>query len=118
MAARWVAVSLAGFGISFALSSLGRSLQAEDSIKSGKAGCVDYHGDASFASVGYDHIVTLKSGCKVPTTCTVKTDVNPDPTTVDLAPGEEKSIVTWRGSPARVFTPDVACKDKPAAKGS
>ncbi|HEX4351737.1 MAG TPA: hypothetical protein VHZ95_02460 [Polyangiales bacterium] len=117
MAARPFALGLTGLALLFAFSPLGRPLSAEESIKSGKAGCVDFHGDASFATVGYDHIVTLKSDCKVPTTCIVKTDVNPDPTTVDLAPGEEKSIVTWRGSPARVFTPDVACKDKPAAHG-
>jgi hypothetical protein len=39
----------------------------------------------------------------------VKTDVNPDAATVDLDPGETKSVVTWRGSPARVFKPDVKC---------
>jgi hypothetical protein len=44
----------------------------------------------------------------------VKTDVNPEPTSVDVAPGEETSVTTWHGSPARVFTPNVSCA--PAAR--
>jgi hypothetical protein len=89
----------------------GAPLQAEDTGKADKPGeCVAVRGDASFASVGYDHIVTLKSSCKKRVSCSVKTDVNPDPASVDLAPGDEKSVVTWRGSPARVFTPIVSCK--------
>lgn len=72
--------------------------------------CVEVRGEASFASVGYDHLVHLTNGCKTPMACTVKTDVNPDPAKVDLAPGESKTLVTWRGSPAREFTPDVTCK--------
>lgn len=73
-------------------------------------GCVDVTTRARFASVGYDHIVTLKSACKKTMRCTVKTNVNPEPALVELAPGAEESVVTWRGSPARVFTPDVACE--------
>jgi hypothetical protein len=80
---------------------------ADTSKKPG--GCVDVTSDASFASVGYDHIVTLKSGCRKTVTCTVKTDVNPDAASVQLDPGESQSVVTWRGSPARVFKADVSC---------
>jgi hypothetical protein len=72
-------------------------------------GCVEVSGEASFASVGYDHIVTLTSGCKKRMTCSVKTNVNPEPASVQLEPGESQSVVTWRGSPAREFTPDVTC---------
>lgn len=72
-------------------------------------GCVDVSTEASFASVGYDHIVTLKSACQKTVTCTVKTDVNPEATSVSLDPGESQSVVTWRGSPARVFKADVTC---------
>jgi hypothetical protein len=91
---------------------------AEDTAKPAKpGGCVDVKSEASFASVGYDHIVTLKSACKQPMSCSVKTDVNPEPATVDLEPGEAKSVVTWRGSPAREFKPEVSCKERkgPAA---
>lgn len=73
------------------------------------AGCVDVTTEARFASIGYDHIVTLKSECKKAVKCQVRTNVTPEPSTVTLAPGAQESIVTWRGSPARVFTPDVTC---------
>ena len=98
-----------GFVGVFVLAASG-GLAAQDAGKSDKAGeCVQVRTDASFATVGYDHIVTLKSACKNHVTCSVKTDVNPDATTLELDPGEEKSVVTWRGSPARVFTPIVKC---------
>jgi hypothetical protein len=93
-------------------------LSALDAAKPSKvAGCVDVLAEASFASVGYDHIVTLKSTCKTPMACSVKTDVNPDVASVELEPGESKSVVTWRGSPARVFTPIVDCKERKAPRG-
>jgi hypothetical protein len=84
---------------------------AQDPGKAPKkpGGCVDVSTEAAFASVGYDHIVTLKSGCKKPMLCTVKTNVNPDAASVKLDPGESQSVVTWRGSPAREFTADVSC---------
>lgn len=72
-------------------------------------GCVDVTTQASYASIGYDHIVTLKSGCKVRMACKVSTNVNPDPASVDLAPGATESVVTWRGSPAYEFTANVTC---------
>lgn len=76
------------------------------------ADCVQVRGEAYYASVGYDHLVHLKNGCKKAASCTVKTNVNPDAASVDLAPAEEKTVVTWRGSPAREFTPDVACVER------
>jgi hypothetical protein len=74
------------------------------------AGCVDVSGEARFASIGYDHIVTLKSDCKKAVKCQVRTNVTSEPVGVDLAPAAEETVVTWRGSPAREFTPDVTCK--------
>jgi hypothetical protein len=72
--------------------------------------CVDVRAEASFASAGYDHLVHLTNGCKQRMSCSVKTDVNPDAAMVSLAPGERQTVVTWRGSPARVFKPDVSCQ--------
>jgi hypothetical protein len=72
-------------------------------------GCVDVSTKASYSSVGYDHIVTLKSGCKQRMACKVSTSVNPEPASVDLGPGETESVVMWRGSPAYEFTANVAC---------
>jgi hypothetical protein len=82
-----------------------------ESVKPGKpGGCVDVTTEARFASVGFDHVVTLKSGCKKTMKCTVKTNVRPEPVAVELASGDEESVVTWRGSPSRVYTAEVDCK--------
>jgi hypothetical protein len=71
--------------------------------------CVDVKTDAPYAGLGYDHLVLLTSNCKKPVTCSVKTNVNPKVQRVTLAPGEKQTVVTWRGSPAYAFTPDVTC---------
>lgn len=71
--------------------------------------CVKLRTEAAFASVGYDHLVHLTNNCKTAVTCTVTTNVNPDPATVSLGVGESKTLTTWRGSPAREFTADARC---------
>lgn len=71
--------------------------------------CVKVQTEASFASVGYDHLVHLTNNCKQAVTCTVTTNVNPDPATASLGVGESTTLVTWRGSPAREFTVDARC---------
>jgi hypothetical protein len=40
----------------------------------------------------------------------VKTNLNPEPTTVTVPGKEKRLVVTFRGSPAREFTPDVRCE--------
>jgi hypothetical protein len=83
--------------------------KAKSATSKKPAGCVDVTSEARFASVGYDHIVTLTSDCKKPVQCTVRTNVSPEPASVALAPRAQESVVTWRGSPSRVFIPDVTC---------
>ena len=72
-------------------------------------GCVDVSFEARYAGVGYDHLVTLKSGCKKAMKCVVRTNVNAEPANVALPQGGEETVVMWRGSPSRAFTPDVSC---------
>ncbi len=80
--------------------------------KSGEeTNCVATRVEARSNGLAFDHWVHLTSACKKTTmTCTVKTDVNPDPTTVDLAPGEETRVKMFANSPAREFKADVSCK--------
>jgi hypothetical protein len=69
-------------------------------------------GEAYYAGLGYDHRVYLTNNCKKPVTCSVKTNVNPDATSVDVAVGDTQMVITWRGSPAYEFTPDVSCRER------
>jgi hypothetical protein len=72
--------------------------------------CIRVQASAPYGNAGYDHIVTLDNGCDKPAACLVSTDVNPDAIAVDLAPGETKSVLTFRGSPARTFRAHVSCR--------
>lgn len=72
--------------------------------------CIQVHASAPYGNAGYDHIVTVANGCEKAAACLVSTDVNPDAIAVDLAPGDEKSVLTFRGSPARTFRAHVSCR--------
>jgi len=72
--------------------------------------CVVARPEVRYGNLGYDHIVHLTSQCTVPVRCAVSTDVNPKPVEVDLAPHAQQPVITFRGSPSRVFTPHVSCR--------
>jgi hypothetical protein len=67
--------------------------------------CAKAEARASWVGIGYTHAVTLRNGCDRPVSCTVWTDVDPEPKqAVQARPGESVDVVTRRGSPAREFT--------------
>jgi len=74
--------------------------------------CVTYQGRVRY-SLGYDHLVDVKNGCTQSVSCAVSTNVNPEPITVNLKPEEATTVVTFIGSPAREFQPQVTCKYTP-----
>ena len=74
------------------------------------ANCVKVHTEARYVPYGYDHIVELENTCEKAMRCDVTTNVNPTPASVDLASGETKSVLTYRGSPASEITAQVDCK--------
>jgi hypothetical protein len=71
--------------------------------------CVKQRTEARYRNLGYDHLVHLRNGCDARVACRVSTNVNPEPAELTLSPGEERELVTWRGSPAREFTARVSC---------
>ena len=74
------------------------------------AKCVHWKAEALFQGLGFNHFVHLDNQCKHEMQCEVKTDVNPDPVTVELAPNTKKTIKTFNGSPASKFVAKVSCK--------
>jgi hypothetical protein len=72
--------------------------------------CVEFWPEARYRNYGYDHLVHLWNRCSVRATCDVASDVNPTPTRVELRPREAIEVLTFRGSPAREFTPKVQCR--------
>lgn len=75
--------------------------------------CVESWPEARYRAYGYDHIVHLRSRCRVTADCTVTTDVSPEASRAVVRPAEHVEVLTFRGSPAREFTPTVVCR--PAA---
>lgn len=72
--------------------------------------CISVSTDARYVPYGYNHIVILKSGCSKAATCSVATDVNPQPISAELAAGATVEVLTFSGSPAQAFRARVTCK--------
>jgi hypothetical protein len=75
----------------------------------GSPDCVKVRPEVHYGALGYDHIVHLRNVCDQTYQCTVKTDVNPKPIDVAVPARFEVQVVTFRGSPARVFVAYVDC---------
>lgn len=71
--------------------------------------CIQYRGEARYGAYGYNHFVIIRNGCDRDARCDVSTDVSPDRHRVTVPAGETKEVTTFIGSPAREFTPQVAC---------
>ena len=74
-----------------------------------KATCVQVHAEARYRNYGYDHIVIVRNGCDKKALCDVSTNVNPEPVRVEVPAGGATEVLTFRGSPAREFTPRATC---------
>lgn len=75
-----------------------------------KVKCVDSWAEARYRNYAYDHVVHLLSRCRTEVVCFVSTNVNPSAVRVELPAGAEMEVLTYRGSPAREFTPNVRCE--------
>ena len=111
---RSLAARLAVASLLVALAIPGAVARAADGEEGppNPAKCVKVRTEARYAAYGYDHVVELENTCDKAMTCDVSTDVNPTPASVDLAAGETKSVLTYRGSPASEFKAQVDCKQQ------
>ena len=100
-----------GAALFVALLVLAASAAAEDGgATNALPACISVGTDARYVPYGYNHVVILKSGCSKAATCTVATDVNPQPAVVELAPSGSVEVLTFAGSPAQAFRARVMCK--------
>jgi hypothetical protein len=79
---------------------------------SGNTSCVTSWGEARYRNYGYDHLVHIKNGCRQAAVCKVSTDVNPAAVERVVGAGKRTTVLTFRGSPSRRFTPKVVCRLK------
>lgn len=71
--------------------------------------CVTVSGSARWNAAGYNHSVTVTNGCEYAVHCTVSTDVNPTPISVDLDAGASRTVTTFLDAPGSGFIPNVGC---------
>lgn len=71
--------------------------------------CVAVKGEARYVPYGYNHVVIVTNGCTKAAACSVATDVNPTPQTVEVATGKTVEVLTFNASPSSTFTPRVSC---------
>jgi hypothetical protein len=74
-----------------------------------KPPCWSFESSVRYVS-GFDHLVTIKNDCEKPAFCTVSTDVNPVEQKVTVNAKSSETVLTYRGSPARVFVAKVNCQ--------
>lgn len=72
--------------------------------------CIRVTGEARWGASAYNHYVRVENACDRAARCQVATNVNPQPQTIDVPAGETVEVITFRGSPAREFTPNVTCE--------
>lgn len=106
-------VAFASVTLALGRASPGAQDATEDAGDAGTQACVEVRGEVRYGALAYDHIVHLKNVCDVAFLCTVKTDVNPQPIVVTVPARQEVEVLTFRGSPARVFVPYVTCEPSP-----
>jgi hypothetical protein len=72
--------------------------------------CIKWWPEVVAAMPGYNHIVVIQNLCEQHASCSVSTDVAPDPIPASLGGKQRTELVTFRGSPSRVFKAKVDCK--------
>ena len=71
---------------------------------------IRYWNEARYRSYAYDHIVHIRSGCPRRVHCTVSTNVNPKSMKVSVRAAGQTEVLTFRGSPSRVFASTITCE--------
>ena len=72
--------------------------------------CVTHRPHVIYQAYGYTHFVALENTCEEAVTCQLRTSATNAELRVELNEGEQKEIVTRRGSPARAFSVTLRCE--------
>jgi hypothetical protein len=71
--------------------------------------CIEVEAIARWGADAYNHFVVIENHCDRAARCRVSTNANPEVQTVEVRAGGRVELITFRGSPASEFTPNVAC---------
>ncbi|MDB4941058.1 MAG: hypothetical protein JWP97_592 [Labilithrix sp.] len=102
---------LAGWGAAALTVALATGpAAAEDAGAPALPACVRVEAQARYVPYGYNHVVIVTNGCTKDASCTVSTDVNPQPQLAEVPRGKTAELVTFSASPSQAFVPKVTCK--------
>ena len=71
--------------------------------------CIKSWPETRYGALAYNHVVHVSNSCDPDADCAVSTDVNPEPQKVVVPGHKEIEVMTFIGSPAREFKPNVKC---------
>ena len=74
-----------------------------------EGGCVVIRPSTAFAGTGYLHYATVTNECSAAVRCSLWTDVDPPPVSVDVDQGQSADVTFRRGSPAHDFRAFARC---------
>ena len=80
-----------------------------DPPKSAIPACLRVQTTSRWVPYGYNHIVILENGCSKAATCTVSTDVNPQPQTAEVPSQQTVEVLTFMASASSTFVAKVTC---------
>jgi hypothetical protein len=91
--------------IGLATLALSTRASAEDT----QASCIKFWGETRYGAMAYNHVVHVANSCDTGADCSVSTDVNPQPQQIAVEARSSIEVMTFLGSPARTFKPNVRC---------
>ena len=83
---------------------------APPALADGTPACIRWSQQTVHTSAGNNHVVFVENTCARSASCSISTDVAPDPIQASLQPNQRTELVTFRGSPAFTFRARVECK--------
>jgi hypothetical protein len=95
--------------VAFAVLAACAAALSPGSVAEAQSSCLRSWPEARFGAMAYNHIVHIANSCTQDADCDVSTDVNPEVQKVTVASHSEVQVMTFLGSPARTFKPNVRC---------
>jgi cytochrome c-type biogenesis protein CcmH/NrfF len=95
--------------VALAACAAALSAVSAGSVAEAQSSCLRSWPEARFGALAYNHIVHINNACTQDADCDVSTDVNPEVQQVVVASHSEVQVMTFMGSPARTFKPNVRC---------
>lgn len=87
-------------------------LAAADAGAASMPACIHVTTDSRYVPYGYNHVVIVRNGCSKPASCSVATDVAPQPQAVEVPASATVEVTTFMGSPQQGFVAKVSCKTR------